>query len=55
MAMSFLDMLNAMVAPETMTKAEFGRIMHDDNATEKDKQEALRIMEAAGGYENLGD
>ena len=53
--MIFLDMLNAAAAADTMTKEEFGRIMHDDDATEEEKQEALRMMEEAGGYENLGD
>ena len=53
--MSFLDMLNAAAAKDTMTKQEFGRIMHDWNSTEKEKQEALRMMQDAGGYENLAD
>ena len=55
MSMSFLDMLNAAAAADTLTKKEFGRIMHDPNATEQDKQRALKEMEQAGGYENLGD
>lgn len=53
--MSLLDMLNAASSRESMTKDEFGRVMHDPNATEEEKAEALRMMEEAGGYENLGD
>lgn len=53
--MSLLDMLNAEAAKNCLTKDEFGRIMHDPNATEADKEEALRMMEEAEGYENLAD
>lgn len=54
-SMSLLDMLNAEAARKSMTKDEFGRIMHDPNATEEEKAEALRMLEEADGYENLGD
>lgn len=37
------------------TKQEFGRIMHDDDVDESTKQEILKKMEVAGGYENLQD
>lgn len=53
--MSLLDVLNAEAARRSMTKDEFGRIMHDPNATEDEKAEALRMLEEADGYENLGD
>lgn len=53
--MSLLDYLNANAARASITKDEFGKIMHDPNATEEEKAEALRMMEEAGGYENLGD
>ena len=53
--MSLLDVLNAGAARQCMTKDEFGRVMHDPDATEEEKAEALRMLEEAGGYENLGD
>ena len=53
--MSFLDMLNAAAAAETMTKQEFGRIMHDPNSTEAEIEDALRMLQEADGYENLED
>ena len=53
--MSLLDMLNAMASRKTMTKDEFGRIMHDPSSTEADKQEALKMLQEADGYENLAD
>lgn len=37
------------------TKAEFGQIMHDDEVSEETKQEILKKLEGAGGYENLQD
>ena len=55
MGISLLDMLNRMASKTILTKDEFGRIMHDPNATEEEKAEALRMMQEAGGYENLGD
>lgn len=53
--MSLLDWLNAQASKSTLTKEEFGRIMHDPNATEEEKNEALRMINEADGYENLGD
>lgn len=53
--MSLLEMLTRAAARKTLSKAEFGRIMHDPNATEEELQEALNTMREAGGYENLGD
>ena len=53
--MSLLDMLTAAASKKSMTKDEFGRIMHDPNATEADKLEALKMLREADGYENLGD
>lgn len=53
--MSLLDYLNANAAKASMTKDEFGKIMHNPDATEEEKAEALRMMEEAGGYENLGE
>jgi hypothetical protein len=41
--------------PHRITKEEFGRIMHDPNATEDEIKEALKQLEEADGYENLGD
>lgn len=38
-----------------LTKKEFGRIMHDPDATDAEVQEALKQLEEADGYENLGD
>lgn len=37
------------------TKSEFGRLMHDDETTEEEKQRILRQIEEAGGYDNLED
>lgn len=53
--MSLLDMLTAAAAKSIITKQEFGRIMHDPNATEDDKMEALKMLQEADGYENLAD
>ena len=38
-----------------LTKEEFGRIMHDPSATDEEIAEALKALQDAGGYENLGD
>ena len=54
MAGSLLDYVNSL-EEGVLTKEEFGRIMHDPNATEEEQAEALRELEAVGGYENLGD
>ena len=53
MSMSLLDVLNAAAAKDSMTKDEFGRIMQ--NGTKEEKEDALKLMEELGGYENLGD
>ena len=42
----------ANVAP---TKSEFGRLMHDDETSEEEKQRILKSVEEAGGYDNLED
>lgn len=39
----------------SLTKHRFGRIMHDPDEREYAKQEVLKQMALAGGYENLGD
>lgn len=53
--LSLLDMLNAAAARQTISKKEFGRIMHDPNATEGEIEEALKMLQEADGYENLED
>lgn len=53
--MSLLDWLNAEAAKSSLTKEEFGRIMHDPKASQADREEALRVLQEADGYENLGD
>ena len=55
MGLSLLDLLNTASSTASMTKDRFGEIMHDPNATDEEKAEALRLMQEAGGYENLGD
>lgn len=52
---SLMDMLMAAAAQKTITKKEFGEIMHDPNASEEDKREALKMLAEADGYENLAD
>ena len=52
---SLLEMLEQAAAQKTLTKDEFGRIMHDPNASDEEIQEALNLLNDAGGYENLGD
>lgn len=52
---SLLDLLTQAASKSTLTKDEFGRIMHDPNASEGDIQEALQMLQEAGGYENLED
>lgn len=37
------------------TKEEFGKIMRDNDVSEETKQEILKKLEEAGGYENLQD
>ena len=53
--MSLLDMLMAEAARKTLTKEEFGRIMHDPAATDAEIEEALQMLKEADGYENLAD
>ena len=53
--MSLLDMLTWAAERPELTKAEFGRIMHDPDATETERKEAVHMMQEAGGYENLAD
>ena len=52
---SLLDLLTQAASRSALTKEEFGRIMHDPNASEGDIQEALQMLQEAGGYENLED
>lgn len=40
---------------ELPTKEEFVKIMHDNDVSEETKQEILKKLEEAGGYENLQD
>lgn len=51
---SLLDVLNN-AAKKTITKEEFGHIMHDDDSTEEEKKEALKALENLGGYDCLPD
>ena len=37
------------------TKSEFGRLMHDDETSEEEKQRILKSVEEAGGYDNLDE
>ena len=53
--MSLLDMLNAAASQQVLTKQEFGRIMHDPEATQEEIAEALKMLQDADGYENLAD
>lgn len=56
MSMSVLEYMKAQAKLAKMdlpTKKEFGRIMHDDMVSEEIKQNIIKKMEVAGGYENL--
>lgn len=53
MRMSMLDFI--MQAASVPNKREFGRIMHDDGKSEKEKRRVLDAVERAGGYDNLAD
>ena len=53
--MSLLDYLQAQASKQTLTKSEFGRIMHDPDSTEDEIQEALKMLQEVDGYENLAD
>lgn len=37
------------------TKEDFGRAMHGDEFSEDEKEEILKAVEEAGGYDNLED
>lgn len=37
------------------TKSDFGRMMHDDETSEEEKQRILKSVEEAGGYDNLDE
>ena len=39
----------------TSTKSEFGRLMHDDETSEEEKERILKSVEEAGGYDNLDE
>ena len=52
--MNMLEFLMA-TSIKTPTKSEFGRLMHDDEVSEEEKQRILKSVEAAGGYDNLED
>lgn len=54
--LSLLDCLNAIAIianDKNMTREQFGKIMHDDTISEKEKLEYLEKVVTAGGYENL--
>lgn len=57
MAGSMMDWINACIAAENdnapLTKKEFAEIRN--NGTPEELEEAVKKMEAAGGYECLGD
>lgn len=50
---SLLDVLNKIATRKTVTRKEFGEIMHDDKLTDEQKFETLKEVEDLGGYENL--
>lgn len=50
--MNMLEFMLAMTE-ESMTKEEFGRLVHSDDQAEVDR--ALQALEVAGGYDNLDD
>lgn len=52
--MNMLDFLMA-ASRKTPTKSEFGRLMHDDEISEEEKDLILKSVEEAGGYDNLED
>jgi len=56
MSISLLEYLERQArARGTLTRAEFGRIMHSAYATDEERARALQELEDAGGYENLPD
>lgn len=52
--MSLLDYVMG-ISKNKITKEEFGRIMHDPNATQDEIDNALKALEDCDGYENLAD
>lgn len=52
--MNLLDFMKAM-AYQRITKSRLGEIMHSDAYSEEEKENALKEMAAAGGYENLDE
>lgn len=52
--MSLMDFLIG-ASSAKITKEEFGRIMHDPNATQEEIDMALEQLRDCGGYENLAD
>lgn len=59
MTMSLYDLVMRNQAPagfaDQITKQDFGRIMHDPEATDEQIEHALQMLQTAGGYENLED
>lgn len=57
MSMSLYDWLvnSCMKADGKLTKQEFGRVMHDPDASEDEIKNALDMLSEAGGYDNLPD
>lgn len=53
MSMSMLEFMNLMASKPTMTKIKFGVMVHSDD--EGEREEALKALEEAGGYDNLED
>ena len=51
---SLLQELNEKAARKVVGRQEFGDFMHNPNLSDEDKREMLKIVEEAGGYENLG-
>lgn len=52
--MNLLDFMKAM-AYKCITKSRFGEVMHGSASSEEEKEEALKEMAAAGGYESLDE
>lgn len=52
--MNLLDFMKAM-AYKRLTKSRFGDIMHSNAYSEEEKEDALKEMAAAGGYESLDE
>lgn len=52
--MNLLDFMKAM-AYQRLTKSRFGEVMHGSAYSEEEKEDALKEMAAAGGYESLDE